>query len=380
MEKRVKKKQKHKNSSTKPANPPVEVTEDISIVVYGLTSADDEETFYESFSKALPEYYTLLEDGKNAWMLMYGKPLSNAEVIQEMINRDVVLTVEDREVYPIRKVTHAYSPIPSQNNFTGNSLMGKHCHQVTEVYPNVFLSDRWSLEELIDKHVTVLVPLASSPYDCWNLGFRGKIRAWPIEDFEVLPSDVLSMCIKELTSLLNNGEKIAIFCEGGHGRTGYIASCLVGTLDPDIDDPIKFVRDNYCKHAVESSNQIESIAEFLGKPYLNEIKASRTAYNLGKSLASSYPPYSMSYVNEKCISCDFYNAETSKCLYDYTYTNGNRWACSGYIPVKSQKAVEEVSSENICKHCRENTYGYCHIWDANINNDLATCSKFKKEA
>ena len=59
---------------------------------------------------------------------------------------------------------------------------------------------------------------------------------------------------------------MGLFCLGGHGRTGYVASAVLGKLG--YEDPIGFLRKKYCGRAVESNAQISHIAQFLDRPEL----------------------------------------------------------------------------------------------------------------
>lgn len=61
--------------------------------------------------------------------------------------------------------------------------------------------------------------------------------------------------------------KIAVYCMGGHGRTGTalaIIACLAG-LVPRETCPVQWVRDRYCPEAVESLEQINYIANVTGR-------------------------------------------------------------------------------------------------------------------
>ncbi len=51
---------------------------------------------------------------------------------------------------------------------------------------------------------------------------------------------------------------VAIFCQGGHGRTG-TALTILSWLNGDngTEDPVAWVRAKYCDHAVESGSQLE---------------------------------------------------------------------------------------------------------------------------
>lgn len=54
---------------------------------------------------------------------------------------------------------------------------------------------------------------------------------------------------------------VAVFCFGGHGRTGTMLSILgvLGGAIPQKKDPVAWIRTHYCTQAVESVDQIEYI-------------------------------------------------------------------------------------------------------------------------
>lgn len=62
-------------------------------------------------------------------------------------------------------------------------------------------------------------------------------------------------------------EVVQAQCMGGHGRTGTALAILAGLLldagFDDVSDVLEFVRDSYCKRAVESKSQIEHISTVL---------------------------------------------------------------------------------------------------------------------
>lgn len=63
--------------------------------------------------------------------------------------------------------------------------------------------------------------------------------------------------IKLRAESLGRDYDVLVACVGGHGRTGLALCCIgieLGVLDP-VQDPIKKLRDHYCKEAVESNEQ-----------------------------------------------------------------------------------------------------------------------------
>lgn len=63
---------------------------------------------------------------------------------------------------------------------------------------------------------------------------------------------------------LDDGKKIHVGCIGGHGRTGTFLAALVSLYEDLTDDPIKWVRENHCKKAVESKSQIKFLVKHFG--------------------------------------------------------------------------------------------------------------------
>ena len=143
------------------------------------------------------------------------------------------------------------------------------CHDgPIEVVPNLYCGSMKEALVMVSEEIGVdtLVPLDSLDACIWKLGFRGEILYYPIEDYGVLPNDVLDDLVSKIIRRLKSGKKVGLFCLGGHGRTGYIASIVLGELG--YRDPIGYLRSRYCRRAVESSEQIYHIAEALRDPEL----------------------------------------------------------------------------------------------------------------
>jgi hypothetical protein len=62
---------------------------------------------------------------------------------------------------------------------------------------------------------------------------------------------------------LYEGDKVFCGCIGGHGRTGTFLAALVAHMSGE-KDAIKYVRDNYCKKAVESESQVNFLNKHFG--------------------------------------------------------------------------------------------------------------------
>jgi protein-tyrosine phosphatase len=60
---------------------------------------------------------------------------------------------------------------------------------------------------------------------------------------------------------------ILFCCQGGHGRTGTALAIICSLLNiiPENEDPVKWVREKYCKKAVESNEQLNYIELITGR-------------------------------------------------------------------------------------------------------------------
>lgn len=148
-------------------------------------------------------------------------------------------------------------------------LQGPPCHSgPVQVIENLYCgSEEESIVMASPKiRVDTLVPLYMADAKIWSLGFRGEILYYPIKDFGALPDDVLEELIAKIVARLKDNKKVGLFCNGGHGRTGYVAAVVLGKLGHR--DPIAYLREHYCGEAVESDAQVRHIAAVLDKPEL----------------------------------------------------------------------------------------------------------------
>lgn len=143
----------------------------------------------------------------------------------------------------------------------------KPCHNPTMVYKNLWACNEEQVYNLVAKErIDVLYPLASLYGEIWDYSYDVEIKLYPIRDYSILPFPVLDRLIESILADLETNKKVCVFCNGGHGRTGYIVSCVLGKLG--ITDPIEYLRTVYCKNAVESIGQIKSIANYIGNQEL----------------------------------------------------------------------------------------------------------------
>lgn len=129
-----------------------------------------------------------------------------------------------------------------------------------EVVPGLILGGLGDLADLLGMRPKVLVPLDRLPASIWNFGFRGEILYCPVADGGVLPDDVLEELVENILARLQAGRRVAVFCSGGLGRTGYVAACLLYRLGKQ--EPVDFLRGNYRYTAVETDAQAEAVSRY----------------------------------------------------------------------------------------------------------------------
>lgn len=151
---------------------------------------------------------------------------------------------------------------------------------------------------------------------------EGDELLYPIQDMGV-PAD-LDNFTKLLDWTLENitaGKKVFCGCIGGHGRTGLFLTALVLRTEFEVDDALKFVREKYCKKAVESSEQIE----WLKKNFGLKTNESPTKKVVPSSTSYGYNDYKTG----KQLSFSLGGSKT--------YSSGSPDGC--VHPIKSSKAI-----------------------------------------
>ena len=134
------------------------------------------------------------------------------------------------------------------------------CHEVTEICPGLLISGYRDVARMVQMGVNVLVPLDSLSGGIWDTGFRGEILYCPITDYGVLPDDVLERLVEDIIKRLDDGKRFGMFRIGGHGRTGYVAACVLKRRG--VKNPIAYPHTHYCRNAVESDEQRSAIERF----------------------------------------------------------------------------------------------------------------------
>lgn len=129
-----------------------------------------------------------------------------------------------------------------------------------EIVPGLILGGLGDLDVMLAMRPDALFPLDRLPGRVWQTGFRGEIVYYPVTDREVLPDDVLDVLVGAIVSRVRAGKKVALFCLGGHGRTGYVAACALHRLG--VAEPMPFLWERYSAAAVETELQAMAVARF----------------------------------------------------------------------------------------------------------------------
>lgn len=105
-------------------------------------------------------------------------------------------------------------------------------------------------------------------------GMKQTFRGYPweageeirfiIEDCSI-PSNPtqFTKLIDHLALRIDEGKKVHVGCIGGHGRTGMVLAALAKILLSEAD-AVNYVRQNYCKKAVETASQINFLHTLFG--------------------------------------------------------------------------------------------------------------------
>jgi hypothetical protein len=93
---------------------------------------------------------------------------------------------------------------------------------------------------------------------------EGEAIHYPITDHHA-PKDAASFIkmVDWLAEQIVAGKKVHAGCVGGHGRTGILLSALVKVMRGEAD-AIAYVREHYCKKAVESEAQVKFLVKQFG--------------------------------------------------------------------------------------------------------------------
>ena len=204
---------------------------------------------------------------------------------------------------------------------------------------------------------TSLVCLSALSGNVWDKGFRGEVLYYPICDYDCLPSDVLDMVVADIIKRIERGIDVLLFCQGGHGRTGYVTAAVLGILGDT--DPIKTVR-RVCHGMIEDNSQIISLASYLQNESLLSYKMEPKVFSYGYNYIQPYVKSTTDY----CPVCgaDFKGNVCSFCGRENVKSSNKCFLCANW----------DKDGRNIkCDYCI-NGSEYVH-WKENEGIDVKKC-------
>ncbi len=87
----------------------------------------------------------------------------------------------------------------------------------------------------------------------WDPPWPSALVDWP--DFGLpVDEEAFDAALDDLIARARAGDRVAIGCLGGHGRTGTFLGCMALRLGL-ADDPVDWVRSVYCPDAIETEAQ-----------------------------------------------------------------------------------------------------------------------------
>lgn len=133
----------------------------------------------------------------------------------------------------------------------------------------------------------------------WN---KGVEFLYPITDMQA-PSkaDEFTELIGWVASQVLSGKKVFVGCIGGHGRTGTVLAALVKQMTGNAD-ATEYVRQNYCKKAVESGAQVEFLAAYFG---IKKVKPTK-----GADAGKNFIGFNTHHQSQKSLWDDYISGST----------------------------------------------------------------------
>ena len=123
----------------------------------------------------------------------------------------------------------------------GRVIYGGNCTLPAVKDADIYIGLDVSFRKTSDSHIAFLIPDGGAPAD--------------VPAFKTL--------VAWVSDQLDLGRKVHVGCIAGHGRTGiFIAALLVHR--GVTDDPIPYIRQRYCKAAVETHTQVDFLVEHYG--------------------------------------------------------------------------------------------------------------------
>lgn len=98
-------------------------------------------------------------------------------------------------------------------------------------------------------------------YEGWKPTWPADVMEW--QDFGV-PGNRQEAVRRIIGAFerARSGERVEVGCYGGHGRAGTVLACMAILSGVPASEAVQWVRANYCRYAVESSEQERWAKEF----------------------------------------------------------------------------------------------------------------------
>jgi len=94
----------------------------------------------------------------------------------------------------------------------------------------------------------------------FRLGPEFLFVDWP--DMGVVPLDILDQAVRWANYRIDQGLRLGTGCIGAHGRTGSFLAALLIQRGASASEAIKKVREDHCKHAIETTLQEEMVSNY----------------------------------------------------------------------------------------------------------------------
>ena len=122
--------------------------------------------------------------------------------------------------------------------------------------------DEATLAELADRGVAVLINLHERPHDREVLARYGlKELHLPVPDFTPPKPDQLARGVAAIEQAVADGEKVAVHCAAGLGRTGTLLACYLVSRGSSPDEAIARVR-SVRPGSVETPAQVAAVRTY----------------------------------------------------------------------------------------------------------------------
>jgi len=179
-----------------------------------------------------------------------------------------------------REINYVHASDTQVNYNYGDAMWYKNCHNgPVEVFSigtsNIYAGSQWEIDtSLLSIDLFICANGTKGQFNTMiNItDTRGLLKATHEEVDKRLTPTFLTLDIPDgaapslgprfwkclVSDIRDKRLNIAIYCQGGHGRTGTILACLAhyGGLVTPPNDVVKFIRNVYCSEAVETSEQL----------------------------------------------------------------------------------------------------------------------------